>query len=514
MVETKTETTLADRTLARIAAGLRDNQTVCLARVVELIREITARPDTISVQHLEELIERDVAVVAEILRVANTIGYNPEGVEVETVGQAIQTVGFMKIRNLAVSLLLLRHAGEAGHLCESREVSVMAVLCGQLAEVASERMGLVESGHAFVCVALRHYGELLLSTFLPEAYRDVRSRLAAGEGASVWTQVFGAAPMEIGKRVLEGMRLPEVILGTLEVLPGVAEVKKLPDARAGLVVAADLSERVSKWVKGDLAVPKGFEGMARGLTRDYGGMIELEKGDLEEMFAEVDRRPSSLGAAVGKVPLLARIRGIAQGRLPGPEQRVVGAAGVVAEECVMVPVEGKKAVPDDPGRVLMEAIAGLTDLLGVSPVRGMQFFALAAGRVIEALGLVDCWVFRRHGGAAELQPFVGGGPLFPQLSVKSRICLGEKTVFSLSIERGEAVILGRPGDARIRAFVPAWLTQVSGDSPLMILPVGRGADVSAVLVGIGQEGQLQELAPPVRQQLQVMAKLMALARDA
>jgi hypothetical protein len=69
--------------------------------------------------------------------------------------------------------------------------------------------------------------------------------------------------------------------------------------------------------------------------------------------------------------------------------------------------------------------------------------------------------------------------------------LGEKTVFSLSIERGEAVILGRPGDARIRAFVPAWLTQVSGDSPLMILPVGRGADVSAVLVGIGQEGQLQ-----------------------
>lgn len=514
MVETKTETTLADRTLARIDAGLRDNQTVCLARVVELIREITARPDTISVQHLEELIERDVAVVAEILRVANTIGYNPEGVEVETVGQAIQTVGFMKIRNLAVSLLLLRHAGEVGQLQESREVSVKAVLCGQLAEVVSERMGLVEPGHAFVCVALRHYGDLLLSTFLPEDYREVRKRLAEGGGRQVWVEVFGATPMEVGRRVLEGMRLPEVILGTLEELPSVAEVKKLPDSRAGLVVATDLSVRVSRWVAGELEVPEGFEGMTRGIACDYGGMVDLGKGDLQEMFVEVDRRLSSLGAAVGKVPLLARIRGIAKGGLPGPAQLRDPSTGLAAEKREVVPDPVKSVVAVDTGKVLMEAIAGLSDLLGVSPVRGMQVFALAAGRVMGALDLVDCWVFRRHGGNGELQPFVGAGVLFPQLSVKSRICLGEKTVFSLSIERGEAVILGRPGDARIRPFVPAWLTQVSGGSPLMILPVGRGGDVSAVLVGVGQEGQLQELAPQVRQQLQVMAKLMALAKDA
>jgi HD-like signal output (HDOD) protein len=513
MVETKIETTLADRTLARIQAGLRDNQTVCLARVVELIREITTRPDTISVQHLEELIERDVAVVAEILRVANTIGYNPEGVEVETVGQAIQTIGFMKIRNLAVSLLLLRHAGEVGQVQESREVSVMAVLCGQLAEVASERLGLVESGHAFVCVALRHYGELLVSTFLAEDYREVRRRLVAGEGDRVWAEVFGATPMELGRRVLAGMRLPEVILGTLEELPGVVKVKYLPQAQAGLVVATDLSVRVSRWVAGAFVVPGGMEGMARSLQTDYGSMIDLGKGDLQEMFVEVDRRLSSLGAVVGKVPLLGRIREVARGRLPVPVQ---GAAGrpMDVEEKDFATDAVESVVMADPGKVLMEAIADLTDLLGVSPVKGMQVFSLGARRVMEALGLVDCWVFRRHGAAGELQPFVGAGALFPQLSVKSRICLEEKTVFSLSIQRGEAVILERPKDAGIQAFVPAWLTQVSGGSPLMILPVGRAVDVSAVLVGVGEEGQLQELAPQVRQQLQVMAKLMVLARDA
>jgi hypothetical protein len=43
--------------------------------------------------------------------------------------------------------------------------------------------------------------------------------------------------------------------------------------------------------------------------------------------------------------------------------------------------------------------------------------------------------------------------------------------------------------------------------------VGKAGDVAAVLCGVGEPGQLKELSTSVRQQLQVLAKLLSLAKD-
>jgi hypothetical protein len=89
-----------------------------------------------------------------------------------------------------------------------------------------------------------------------------------------------------------------------------------------------------------------------------------------------------------------------------------------------------------------------------------------------------------------------------------------RTVFTLCVERGEIVVLTHPDNPKIAPYVPAWLSAVTGEAPLVLVPVGNAGSVLALLCGVGEAGHFKELSPAVRRQLQVLARLLAFAREA
>ena len=84
---------------------------------------------------------------------------------------------------------------------------------------------------------------------------------------------------------------------------------------------------------------------------------------------------------------------------------------------------------------------------------------------------------------------------------------------SVCTKRGEIVLLSHPEDPKIQPFVPEWLTQTTGEAPLVLIPVGAARSVTALLCGVGEAGHLRELTPAVRQQLQVLARLLSQAKE-
>jgi len=69
----------ADRerhTIARIRAALEAGQAPSIAQIVELIREVTRKFETISVQGLGEVIGRDLLTMSRVTSVAHRLGYN------------------------------------------------------------------------------------------------------------------------------------------------------------------------------------------------------------------------------------------------------------------------------------------------------------------------------------------------------------------------------------------------------------------------------------------------------
>src|SRR5262249_54233589 len=165
---------LACQTLALVKEALQTSDAASVVQVIRLIREIADKGHSMPVQQLAEIIARDLTTMSKVLRAANTLGYNPEGIEVTTITQAINIIGFEKVRNLAISLLLVENAEGKVLAEESRAVAGLAVASGLVAQSIMEQKGRLDPEQSFVCAALRNYGKLLLTTFLLSEYQRAR----------------------------------------------------------------------------------------------------------------------------------------------------------------------------------------------------------------------------------------------------------------------------------------------------------------------------------------------------
>ena len=279
---------LAQQTIKRVSDGLEAGEAAGLTEIVELIQQLSGQALNTSVQELAALIGKDVIVTAKVITAANTMGYNPTGVEISTISQAIHVIGFNKIRQLAVSLLLIENAERTLNPTEKREIAALALCSGLLAESVMEKHGTNNPEHAFICASLRNYGRILMTTFMIEEYRRARS-LAMQEGASedeAFNKVFGLTPLELGYHLLESAHLPEPILKSMRALPpdAIRKAAQFPDVE--LLLLSDLSVKLCEAaLRTDLSAEE-FEKNVRTLATRTGRVFGLDADGLLSALGE------------------------------------------------------------------------------------------------------------------------------------------------------------------------------------------------------------------------------------
>ena len=162
---------LSNRTVERLHEAMRASAFVGMPEVIRLIQGLASKAFSITIDELAEIIEQDVAVTARILASANTVGYNPSGMPIYTVSQSIQLIGFERVRNLAISMLLAENSTTSAVTQEQRDAAAFALASGLFAQtIMEQRYG--DSERAFVCASLRCYGRLMLSAYMGDAYRE------------------------------------------------------------------------------------------------------------------------------------------------------------------------------------------------------------------------------------------------------------------------------------------------------------------------------------------------------
>ena len=77
-----------------------------LAAVVQDLHRL-AQADKASVQQLADVLLRDAALTAKVLRVANSVYYNPSQESIRTISRAIVLIGFDNVRLIATSVCLI-----------------------------------------------------------------------------------------------------------------------------------------------------------------------------------------------------------------------------------------------------------------------------------------------------------------------------------------------------------------------------------------------------------------------
>ncbi|HBD07425.1 MAG TPA: hypothetical protein DCZ69_04120 [Syntrophobacteraceae bacterium] len=92
--------------LERWAARLSTEDMPIFARTAEYVTSVALRESS-SVTDLSRGILRDASMTARLLRVANSIYYNPHSQDINTVTRAIMVLGFETVRSMCLSLVLI-----------------------------------------------------------------------------------------------------------------------------------------------------------------------------------------------------------------------------------------------------------------------------------------------------------------------------------------------------------------------------------------------------------------------
>ena len=77
-----------------------------LSSVVRQLNQLTGNDDT-EINQLSEVILKDPHLTSQILKITNSVEYNPIGSPISTVSRAIVVLGFRGVRSLCISLMLI-----------------------------------------------------------------------------------------------------------------------------------------------------------------------------------------------------------------------------------------------------------------------------------------------------------------------------------------------------------------------------------------------------------------------
>lgn len=556
---------LAAQTIARLQQALRTREAASLPEVIRLIEELSSRAFSISVQELADLIGRDTIVTAKVIKAANTFGYNPCGIAVTTVSGAIQVVGFNKVRNLALSMLLLDNAAHPSHSDAQRESAAQALCGGLIAQTVVAARPDQDSEQAFVFGCLRHYGRLLLTTFFGEDWLRVAQRPPNESEPDACRRVFGLSPLELTQQMFETSRLPKPILRCLQDLSSgqlaiasansedhLAAVTQFSAAvseavmspRLGAVEFAQQSEKICTRFQNRIAIaPDGLrlvvtavDQSLRSFQRTYGAQ-SIGQGVLQrlaartappatplpeipnEFFASAQTPapvassppPTATGLASGNAATSSATAATVAGASAGSTAPVENAPPAAA-----VPTPLPESVPPpvtlDGAAILTEALLQLTELMSAVPIDLRQMDTVVLSAVKSALRLRDCVWFSRAGTAGTLSARSGFGDLLTVLKDRPLLSADRRDVFGICLVRREDVLIRDTSDEKLRPFLPDWLMSAGMVGSFILLPLQDSHGVFAMILGTRAVGDPLHSTPRELQLLKAIRQHLTSAR--
>ncbi|BFM13401.1 HDOD domain-containing protein [Simiduia litorea] len=149
-----------------------------LGRVIEQLNELTTNADT-RVNDMSDAVLKDSNLTSQLLRVANSIHYNPGGGAINTVTRAIIQVGFEGVKGICISLLLvdqLLGAQPRERLLQSMARAFHAALQAKFLAPTTDQDAAEQ---VFVAALLFHVGELAVWS-KGEAQADELDELLTG----------------------------------------------------------------------------------------------------------------------------------------------------------------------------------------------------------------------------------------------------------------------------------------------------------------------------------------------
>lgn len=483
----------AQQTLDRARAVLQSGAAAGLPELLKLIETLSTDIFKVSLDELSGLIEKDAAVMAKVVTVANTLAHNPGIAPIATIAQAIHRVGFQRIRSLAVSLMLLENTGGARNPPEQRAAAAQALCAGLLAQGCAERLGTLDPDIAFACATLRHFGDIVLPAVSAEHTRAALERLKTKPPDLAWRGVFGLTPLELSRRLLETARLPEEVLRTLREAEPATLAGTATKFETRLLGVAMFGSRLARLALDPALDPAGFALSSRRTAQGFAPLLP----DAPELVAPAVVRTGerllefARSSGLGALPTqnLGRVRMHAHHLDPAAAAET-GLPPAVAPAAIPAAIAAPAEAPADPVALPEPVVAAAEAApepwdaaLAQSGAFATQAFAPAADPLAAALALArdaaqadTCWLLRPPAGGTSLTLAGGTGEIWRRFHARAAVRADERSVFGVCLSRREVVVLHDTADPGLAPYLPDWWRAADGaPCALALVPVAAAS---------------------------------------
>jgi putative nucleotidyltransferase with HDIG domain len=259
--------------------------------------------DEIDSEVLAQKLSRDQALVARVLRVANSPFYGLPR-QVSTVQEAIMVLGLANVRTLVTAAAVIaqfsHHSNADFDLPAFWRHSISAACC---ARVLSVRAG-ENPNTAFICGLLHDIGRVLLAVSFPEHHVRIAEYRARADCS--WSEaeraVIGLDHAAIGEALAARWNFPES-------LQQAVAAHHRPDAFADCPLAA--INHVADVICYALDMGHDPSVFVPALSAHAWATMRLEWGELPALFAEIERMIEGASVLVGAAadsPVASRAR--------------------------------------------------------------------------------------------------------------------------------------------------------------------------------------------------------------
>ncbi len=519
----------ATETLDRARTALQNGKGAGLPELLKIIETISTNLAEVTIQELAELIEKDAAVLARIVQIANTIVHNPSFTPLSSLTHAIHQIGFTRVRSLTLSIMLIENAG-ARNPSEQREAAAQALCAGLIAQGCAKQFGSVDPETAFACAALRNFGQILLPAVSLEHYRAALARLKDKPEDVAFRGMFGLTPLELSRKLLAGARLPEDFMRALRDVSPEAMGGTASHQETRLLAIADFGSRLARHALDATAGSERFGEETRALARRFQRVLPGAANFIPGALEHADTRLAGFLHADGIAALptasLNRIRARVQHAPPdsilitppppeagpvvlglAPEVPAAPAAPLEAPPLPPLEVEAAAAVTgaesapdvtaDLPSTASTDELTTAatpetasstpfeTTALPEPPPAARDPWLAALALVRDSFGAQECWSFTLQPGGSSLPLTHGIGERWQKFQALAAVRAEERTVFGVCLSRREAVVIHDLHDAKLKPYLPAWMRETDGAPPSFVLiPLADGERASGVaLIG-------------------------------
>ncbi|MDQ8201620.1 HDOD domain-containing protein [Pelagicoccus sp. SDUM812003] len=490
---------LAKKTIAAIEAALDDDKSSAISEIIQIIQELANKAFSISISELSQLIGRDPTITERVISAANTMGFNPSGTPIHTISEAIHTVGFEKIRNLAISLMLAENAGQSLNTYEQREIAALSVCSGMLAQrLATESGTSVDTELLFVCSSLRNYGKLLMSTFIVDKYREARSLALEMQDDDAFKEVFGLTPLALGRYLLQSTNLPKSIMASLrEVTPEVLE-RSVSSADDEIMLMAEFAVNVSSLAFDESVGPEQFNAQLSDILAKFSRTIPISLETINQAMIEVEEDLNQLNQLIGVSEEKGGATSKLKARLAGETLPQPPASSIVKRRqrpktVAEMDSEERAEHSAESYQKASEAIS--SKLVPGSTVVQKEMYESVIKAIATAIDIEDCLVFMReefdtHCFSARF----GIGPLFSRIKNRPVVAPEKRDVFSICLARREDILIQNTDTGKIKSVLPEWIDNAGKVSSFIILPVSQNRKLFAIIAGfaMGKSIELQD----------------------